>query len=68
MIMIAETISLDMLSLPSVLAPVGMIPGIITIAGLGILATYTGYVLGRFKMAYLHIHNMADAGEILLGV
>lgn len=42
--MIAETISLDILSLPSVLAAVGMIPGIITIAGLGILATYTGYV------------------------
>jgi hypothetical protein len=42
--MIAETISLDMLSLPSVLAAVGMIPGIITIAGLGIPATYTGYV------------------------
>lgn len=43
-IMIAETISLDILSLPSVLAAVGMIPGIITIAGLGIPATYTGYV------------------------
>jgi len=68
MIMIAGTISLDILSLPSVLAAVGMIPGIITIAGLGILATYTGYMLSQFKIAYLHIHNMADAGGILLGV
>jgi hypothetical protein len=38
--MIAEIISLDILSLPSVLAAVGMIPGIVTIAGLGILVAY----------------------------
>jgi hypothetical protein len=63
--MIAETISLGILSLPSVLATVGMVGGLITLLGLGIVATYTGYVLGQFKMAYPHIHNMADAGEVL---
>jgi len=67
MIMIAETISLGILSLPSVLAGVGMVAGVILITGLGILATYTGYTIGQFKMAYPHVHNMADAGEILLG-
>lgn len=67
MIMIAETISLGILSLPSVLATVGMVPGIILIAGLGILATYTGYVIGQFKQAHPHVHNMADAGEVLAG-
>ncbi|KAL9127413.1 MAG: hypothetical protein Q9217_003709 [Psora testacea] len=67
MIMIAETISLGILSLPSVLAAVGIVPGVILIAGLGLLATYTGYVIGQFKMAYPHVHNMADAGEVMLG-
>ena len=67
MIMIAETISLGILSLPSVLASVGMIAGIILIVALGIIATYTGYVIGQFKMAYPHVHNMADAGEVLMG-
>ncbi|KAF2200952.1 hypothetical protein GQ43DRAFT_337433, partial [Delitschia confertaspora ATCC 74209] len=66
-IMIAETISLGILSLPSVLARVGIVPGIILIIGMGILATYTGYVLGQFKAAYPHVHNMADAGEVLGG-
>lgn len=42
MIMIAETISLGILSLPSVLATVGMVPGVLLIAGLGAIATYTG--------------------------
>jgi len=39
MIMTAETVSLGILSLPSVLASVGMVPGVILIAGLGLLAT-----------------------------
>lgn len=42
--MIAETISLGILSLPSVLARVGLVPGLILIVGLGIIATYTGWV------------------------
>jgi hypothetical protein len=57
MIMIAETISLGILSLPSVLARVGMVPGIILIAGLGLLATYTGYTIGQFKMAHPHVRR-----------
>ena len=65
MIMIAETVSLGILSLPSVLATVGIVPGVILIIGLGIIATYTGYVLGQFKAAYPHVHSMAEAGEIL---
>lgn len=64
-IMIAETISLGILSLPSVLASIGIVAGVILIAGLGIIATYTGYVIGQFKEAYPHVHNMADAGEVL---
>lgn len=46
MIMIAETISLGVLSLPSVLAEVGMVGGAILIVGLGAVATYSGYVIG----------------------
>ncbi|OJJ58068.1 hypothetical protein ASPSYDRAFT_1178640 [Aspergillus sydowii CBS 593.65] len=67
MIMIAETISLGILSLPSAMATLGLVPCIILIIGLGVVATYTGYVLGQFKLAYPHIHSMADAGEVLLG-
>jgi hypothetical protein len=53
--MIAETISLGILSLPSVLATIGFVPGIILIISLGLVATYTGYVLGQYKTAYPHV-------------
>ncbi|KAE8385588.1 hypothetical protein ETB97_004766 [Aspergillus alliaceus] len=67
MIMIAETISLGILSLPSAMAALGLVPTVILIIGLGLVATYTGYVLGQFKLRYPHVHSMADAGEVLLG-
>jgi amino acid permease len=51
-VMIAETISLGILSLPSVLATVGLVPGFLLIFGLGVIATYSGYVIGQFKERY----------------
>ncbi|QKX53845.1 uncharacterized protein TRUGW13939_00925 [Talaromyces rugulosus] len=65
MIMIAETISLGILSLPSAVATLGLVPAVILIVGLGLLATYTGYVIGQFKLRYPHVHSMADAGDVL---
>lgn len=67
LLMIAETVSLGILSLPSVLAAIGLVPGVILLATLGAAATYTGYVYGQFKVAYPHVANMADAGEVLMG-
>ena len=67
MVMIAETVSLGILSLPSVLAVLGIIPGVICILGLGVMATYSGYVMGQLKVRYPHIHSFTDAGEILGG-
>jgi amino acid permease len=59
--MIAETISLGILSLPSVLASIGLVPGIILIVTLGLIATYTGYTIYQFKLVYPHCHNLAGA-------
>ncbi|KAI5201856.1 amino acid transporter [Aureobasidium subglaciale] len=56
---------LGILSLPSVLARIGLVPGLILIVGLGIIATYTGWVIGQFRMKYPWVVSFADAGEIL---
>ncbi|KAF7592374.1 hypothetical protein BBP40_000358 [Aspergillus hancockii] len=66
-LMVAETVSLGILSLPAVVAALGLVPAIILLLGLGLLATYTGYTIGQFRWRYPHIQNMADAGEVLLG-
>ncbi|KAK1143182.1 hypothetical protein N8T08_006880 [Aspergillus melleus] len=67
LLMVAETVSLGVLSLPAAVAGLGLVPAIIILIGLGFLATYTGYVIGQFKWKYPHISNMADAGEVLAG-
>ncbi|KAJ5911542.1 uncharacterized protein N7473_000845 [Penicillium subrubescens] len=67
LLMICESVSLGVLSLPSAVATLGLVPGVILIIGLGLLATYTGYNIGLMRERYPHIQNLADAGEILLG-
>ncbi|CAG8010930.1 unnamed protein product [Penicillium olsonii] len=67
LLMVAETISLGILSLPAAIAGLGLVPGLIILVGLGLLATYTGYVIGQFKWRHPHISSMADAGEVLMG-
>jgi hypothetical protein len=41
--------------------------GLLLILILGVLAGYTGYVIGQFKLKYPQVHSMADAGMIIFG-
>ena len=83
-VMVAECVSLGILSLPSAMAALGLLPyvpktqssscsrltvfsGLLLIIILGILATYSGYVIGQFKLRYPATLSMADAGERLFG-
>ncbi|PLN86022.1 transmembrane amino acid transporter protein-domain-containing protein [Aspergillus taichungensis] len=67
LLMVATTISLGILALPAAVAGVGLAPAVIILIGLGVLCSYTGYVIGQFKLRYPHISSMADAGEVLMG-
>lgn len=66
-VMIAETISLGILSLPHAVSLVGFIPGVLLLVVLGLLATYTAYALSQFKAAYPMTNSFADAGLLTLG-
>ncbi|KAI1390671.1 transmembrane amino acid transporter protein-domain-containing protein [Hypoxylon trugodes] len=66
-LMITEIISNGMLSLPSSLDAVGIVPGVIVIAFLGAFATFTAWLQIEFKLRHPEVHNMGDAGYILFG-
>lgn len=66
-LMIAEIVSNGMLSLPSSLAVVGMVPGLVIIVFLGVFATYTSWLLVKFKLRHPEVHTMGDAGYLLFG-
>jgi len=40
---------------------------VILIVVLGLLATYTGYVIGQFKIQHPGVNDMSDAGMIIYG-
>ena len=42
-------------------------PGIILIVFLGVFATYTSWLLVKFKINHPEVHTMGDAGYILFG-
>ncbi|RYP21894.1 hypothetical protein DL765_001970 [Monosporascus sp. GIB2] len=64
-ILIAETVSLGILSLPAVLATLGLGPGVALIVFLSIMSWYSGLVLGEFRRAYPWVQSFGDAGEVL---
>ncbi len=42
----------------------GFIPDLILRVSMGALDSYTGYTIGHFDTAYLHIANIANASEV----
>ncbi|CAG8244756.1 unnamed protein product [Penicillium salamii] len=67
MLMIAENVSLGILSIPSTMAVLGMVPAALVLVFLSAISWYTGYIIGQFKVRYPHVHSMGDAGEIIFG-
>lgn len=67
MVFIHTEIGLGILSLPSVCKTLGLIPGLITILGIGLVATYTAYIYLNFWRAHQQIDNVADLMRVLGG-
>ncbi|KAI1843553.1 hypothetical protein JX266_010186 [Neoarthrinium moseri] len=64
-VMIAETVSLGILSLPAVIANLGLAPGIILMVIMGVLSTLSGLVMGEFRQKYPWVQSFGDAGEVM---
>ncbi|CAI0643637.1 unnamed protein product [Colletotrichum noveboracense] len=64
-VLVAETVSLGILSLPSVLATVGLVPGVILICTISALATYSGLLLAEFRKQYPFVQHFGDAVELI---
>ncbi|KAI5478377.1 hypothetical protein MNV49_005126 [Pseudohyphozyma bogoriensis] len=67
-LMMKSQIGLGVLSIPFVFQTIGMIPGILVILALGIITTYTDYIVGTFRLRHPEVHSVADVGFLLFGV
>ena len=64
-VLLAETVSLGILALPSVLATVGLAPGVVLILVMSALSTYSGMVIAEFRAAHPFVQNFGDALEVV---
>lgn len=66
-ILIVEAIAIGSLSLPGAFATLGMVGGVISSIGIGLIATYASFEIGAVKIKYPEVEHYGDIGRLLLG-
>ncbi|KAL7418998.1 hypothetical protein Q5752_006682 [Cryptotrichosporon argae] len=66
-VLLKTQIALGVLTMPTVLSLTGGVPGALIIVVVGILTTWSDYVVGAFKRRHPEVYSMDDVGFILAG-
>ncbi|CUM56129.1 unnamed protein product [Debaryomyces tyrocola] len=67
-VLIAKTqFGLGVLGLPMTFQVLGFVPGLISLIGLCAISTWTGYVIGRFRLSHPQVHSIGDAAYLMFG-
>lgn len=67
LILFTNQIGLGILSMPSVMKTLGIIPGIIAIIGLGVLTWYTSYEFLQFYRKHPHVVSIVEMAGVVGG-
>lgn len=67
MLLLKSQIGLGVLSVPAAFNTLGMAPGIIILIVVATITTWTGYVIGTFKLNHPTVYGIDDAGGIMFG-
>lgn len=67
MLMIKTQIGLGVLSIPSVLDTLGMGPGLVVLVLIGVVTTWSNYMIGVFKKNHPSVYSIDDVGFLLFG-
>jgi hypothetical protein len=66
-IMMKTQIGLGVLSIPAAFDALGLIPGIISLAAIGGITLWSGYMVGVFKRRHPEVYGIEDVGQKLFG-
>ncbi|KAJ5355334.1 uncharacterized protein N7496_012546 [Penicillium cataractarum] len=66
-LMMKTQIGLGVLAIPSALDVLGMVPGIICMLVIACMTTWSGYMVGEFKIRHREVYSIDDAGGIIFG-
>ena len=60
-------IGLGILSIPTAFNALGMVPGVIVLVGIAAITTWSGYIIGRFKLNHREVYGIDDAATLMFG-
>lgn len=66
-LLLKSQIGLGVLSVPSAFNTLGMAPGLILLVVIATITTWTGYVIGTFKLNHPEVYGIDDTGAIIFG-
>ncbi|RSL50128.1 hypothetical protein CEP54_012075 [Fusarium duplospermum] len=66
-LMMKIQIGLGVLALPAAFDSVGLIPGVVVLCLVGIIVTWTGWVVGTFKLRHPEVYGVDDAMQLMFG-
>lgn len=66
-LMMKTQFGLGILSIPSALNTLGLVPGIICVVAIGGVTTWSNYMIGVFKLRHPDVYGVDDVGEKLFG-
>ncbi|KAJ5355329.1 uncharacterized protein N7496_012541 [Penicillium cataractarum] len=67
-LMVKTQIGLGVLAIPSALDVLGMVPGIVCLFVMAFITTWSGYIIGKFKLNHREVYSIDDAGGIMFGL
>lgn len=67
-LMMKSQIGLGVLAIPSAFDTLGMVPGIICLLVMAVITTWSGYIIGNFKLNHRGVYSIDDAGGIIFGL
>lgn len=65
--MLKTQIGLGVLSIPEVFDTLGLIPGILSLLAIAICTSWSGYVVGVFKVRHPDVYGLDDVGKKIMG-
>lgn len=65
--MVKTQIGLGVLSIPEVLDTLGMGPGLVVVISIGVITTWSNYIIGVFKKNHPSVYGIDDVGYKLFG-
>lgn len=66
-LMMKTQVGLGVLSIPAAFDVLGMVPGIICLLVVGIMTTWSGWIIGDFKLRHPDVYSIDDAGARMFG-